>query len=45
MIETFDIMRVKGHFEVYINGMFVCSADTYTEAARELETARWTYTD
>lgn len=40
MIESFDILRVREHFEVYINGEFLCSADTYTEAAKEIEMVR-----
>lgn len=30
------IMQVAGHWEVHINGEFFCSADSYTEAVREL---------
>jgi hypothetical protein len=31
------IKHVDGHYEVYVNGEFYCSADTMTEAAKELE--------
>ena len=33
------IVQVRGHWEVYINGDFFCSADNYLEAVRELQTA------
>lgn len=32
-----NITRKNGHYEVYVNGEFVCSADTATEAAREAD--------
>lgn len=32
-----DITRKNGHYEVYINGEFLCSADTAVEAAREVD--------
>lgn len=31
------IVHNQDHYEVYINGKFYCSADTITEAAREIE--------
>lgn len=31
------ITRKHDHYEVYVGGMFICSADTVTEAAKELE--------
>ena len=34
---NFDIVAVKEHYEVYINGKFYCSADTAQEAARDIE--------
>ena len=33
----YDIVHKKDHYDVYINGKFYCSADTITEAAREIE--------
>lgn len=33
----FEIRAVKGHYEVYHEGKFICSADTYPEAQREIE--------
>lgn len=36
----YDIIQVRGHYEVYdANGKFVCSADTHAEALEELEAA------
>ena len=37
MNNDYNIVRVNGHYEVYINGKFFCSADTVTEAANEIE--------
>lgn len=37
MSKTIDIKSEYGHYVVYINGKFYCSADTYLEAVRELE--------
>jgi hypothetical protein len=34
---NYRIVPKNGHFEVYINGSFYCSADTMTEAIREVE--------
>lgn len=34
---TYKIRPKKGHFEVYINGKFYCSADNMREAIREVE--------
>jgi hypothetical protein len=30
------ILQIKGHWEVYINDVFFCSADSYTEAVNEI---------
>lgn len=35
-IET-QIVHKDGHYEAYIDGEFVCSADTVTEAAKEID--------
>ena len=32
-----EIISAHGHYEVYINGNFCCSADTYAEAVKEIE--------
>lgn len=37
---SYDIVPVRGHYEVYINGEFYCSADNMTEAAKEIENAK-----
>ena len=34
------IVPVWGHYELYVNGKFWCSADTYKEAFDELEKIR-----
>lgn len=31
------ILKVKDHYELYINGTFYCSADTINEAVEEYE--------
>lgn len=33
----YQIISNRGHYEIYINGKFYCSADTYVEAVREVE--------
>lgn len=35
---TYKIKSVHGHFEIYINGNFYCTADTMAEAIREVKT-------
>ena len=34
---TYKITPVNGHYEIYINGNFYCTADTFSEAVREIE--------
>ena len=34
---TYKIQPARGHFEVYINGKFYCSADDWKEATKEVE--------
>lgn len=34
------IVPYNGHFHVYIDGVFFCSADTMAEAVREVEKNR-----
>lgn len=31
-----QIIPVKGHYEVYIDGKFYCSADSFSEAQSEI---------
>ena len=33
----YKIIATRGHYEVYLNGKFYCSADTYHEAEKEIE--------
>ena len=33
----FEIRAVKGHYEVYYKGQFICSTDTEHEAKMEIE--------
>lgn len=35
-IHNVEIKQVRGHWEVYVNGEFFCSADSYIEAVNEL---------
>ena len=37
MPNTYKIVHVQDHYEVYINDRFYCSADTLSEAAQEIE--------
>lgn len=39
-MRDYEIKRVKEHYELYIDGVFYCSADTFMEAAEELEKLR-----
>ena len=34
---AYQIINVRGHYEAYINGKFVCSGDTWSETVREVE--------
>lgn len=34
---NYKIVQNKGHYEVYINKKFYCSADSWPEAVREVE--------
>jgi hypothetical protein len=34
---TYSIIPVRGHFEVYINGRFYCSADNMREVETEIK--------
>ncbi len=33
----YEFRHVNGHIEVYLNGEFLCSGDTYAEVIRELQ--------
>lgn len=35
-INDLTIKQIRGHFEVYVNGNFFCTADSYLEAIREV---------
>lgn len=35
-IAEVQIKHTRGHFEVYVNGEFFCTTDSYTEAVNEL---------
>ena len=37
MPEEINIVNVNGHYEVYIDGKFYCSAETIIEAVKEIE--------
>lgn len=34
---SYKIVPMKGHYEVYIDGEFYCTADSWSDAAREVE--------
>jgi len=36
-MEDYDIIPVRGHYEVYYKGKFFCSADFYGEAVEEIK--------
>lgn len=36
MPDGYEVKAVRGHFEVYLNGEFQFSADSYTEVIEEL---------
>lgn len=35
-IQDAEIKQIRGHWEVYVNGEFFCSTDSYVEAINEL---------
>lgn len=41
-MDNHEIVNVNLHWELYINGRFYCSADTYQEAEKEWEAYVWT---
>lgn len=34
---SYKIIKKKGHYEVYIDGKFLCTTDTFREACDEVE--------
>jgi hypothetical protein len=36
-MDIFEIKPVREHYEVFCNGEFICSADTESEAEREIK--------
>ena len=36
-MEDYDIIPVRGHYEAYLNGKFICSGDSRDEIERELK--------
>ena len=38
----YEIRPVYGHFEIYINGKFYCTADNMTEVDEEIENLKST---
>lgn len=34
---NFNIIPVREHYEIYLDGEFFCSADTDSEAAKDIE--------
>lgn len=37
---NFEIVNERGHCNVYLNGVFQCSCDSYQEAEEEIEEMR-----
>lgn len=37
---SYEIKNVRGHYEVYKDGKFLCSADTRKEASEEVEASK-----
>lgn len=38
-VNEVQIKQVREHWEIYVNGEFFCSTDSYTEAVNELHEA------
>ena len=36
-MENYKIINVRGHYEAYLNGKFICSGDTIMEVIKELK--------
>ena len=39
--KMYEIKHINGHYEIYIDGEFYCSADTLAEAAIEIDNHKW----
>jgi hypothetical protein len=37
-MNDYKIIPVRGHYEAYVNGRFVCSGDTEMEVEKEIQT-------
>ena len=37
-MDEYDIIPVRGHYEAYLHGQFICSGDTEAEVEREIQT-------
>lgn len=35
--DTYEVKKIKDHYEIYKNGKFLQSADSYEEAQKDLE--------
>ena len=40
-MSDYKIIHINDHYEVYLNGKFYCSADTKSEAEKEIENAKF----
>lgn len=40
MSPTYKIIHVNGHYEVYIDDNFLCTADTIAEAEKEINNTK-----
>ena len=38
---TYEVTRQHDHYAVYVDGSFYCSADTVTEAMKEVDNLRY----
>ena len=36
-METYKVLNIRGHLEVYLNGQFICSGDNETEICEEIK--------
>lgn len=37
-MDKYDIIKVRGHYEAYLHGQFICSGDNKTEIESEIQT-------
>lgn len=40
-MSDYKIIHINDYYEVYLNGKFYCSADTKSEAEKEIKNARF----